>query len=281
MAKSGQMRWKQGDYISLGRQVSNFNKKIKELEKEEKSLDLPEQLNYEEVKNSIRTRKGFNLVIKNLKDFQNENSEKLVVLPNGELMSNWEYNILKKEITRARKQLTRELNSIDKSLYPYQSYQEMDIKGTLKSINNWQSKTGQAFEDVIDRIKLIGNPDLRYIRAERYRENYIKTMEKYSGYANYDLLQQKMESIIDPVRFYKYIGDNDLLQDLTYQSDETYSQERFNQFVMMWGIKLKEDSQIISKDELNKFNTEGKEHQAEFKEERKKKAKEAKEAKKG
>ena len=38
MAQS-QIRWKQKDYLSLGRAVANFNKKINELNKKQKKND--------------------------------------------------------------------------------------------------------------------------------------------------------------------------------------------------------------------------------------------------
>lgn len=45
-----QIRWKRGDYISLGKAVSQFNKKINELKSEENALLLPDEINYSELK---------------------------------------------------------------------------------------------------------------------------------------------------------------------------------------------------------------------------------------
>lgn len=45
-----QIRWKRGDYISLGKAVANFNKKINELKTEENALLLPDEINYSELK---------------------------------------------------------------------------------------------------------------------------------------------------------------------------------------------------------------------------------------
>ena len=43
------INWKHGDYISLGRAVSNFNKKIRELQAEENKLYLPDEINKKEI----------------------------------------------------------------------------------------------------------------------------------------------------------------------------------------------------------------------------------------
>ncbi len=45
-----QIRWKRGDYISLGKAVANFNKKINELKTEENALLLPDEISYSELK---------------------------------------------------------------------------------------------------------------------------------------------------------------------------------------------------------------------------------------
>lgn len=64
-----QIKWKQKDYLSLGRAVSQFNKKINELNKEEKKLYLPELKNYKDIKSKILTRNELNRVIRSLKSF--------------------------------------------------------------------------------------------------------------------------------------------------------------------------------------------------------------------
>ena len=45
-----QIRWKRGDYISLGKAVSQFNKKINELKSEENALLLPDEISYSQLK---------------------------------------------------------------------------------------------------------------------------------------------------------------------------------------------------------------------------------------
>ena len=45
-----QIRWKRGDYISLGKAVSQFNKKINGLKSEENALLLPDEISYSQLK---------------------------------------------------------------------------------------------------------------------------------------------------------------------------------------------------------------------------------------
>ena len=84
------IKWKQGDYISLGKAVSQFNKKISELEKEGKKLYLPQKLNYQETKQNILSRQELNRLINSLRRFQREGAEDIYTLESGEQITKWE-----------------------------------------------------------------------------------------------------------------------------------------------------------------------------------------------
>lgn len=98
MATSTQskIRWQQKDYLSLGRAVANFNKKINKLQSEEKKLYLPELKNYKDIKENIQTRSELNRVINSLKRFSKEGAEDLYVTKAGEQITKWELKELRK-----------------------------------------------------------------------------------------------------------------------------------------------------------------------------------------
>ena len=98
MATSTQskIRWQQKDYLSLGRAVANFNKKINKLQSEEKKLYLPELKNYKEIKQNIQTRSELNRIINSLKRFSKEGAEDLYVTKAGEQITKWERQELRK-----------------------------------------------------------------------------------------------------------------------------------------------------------------------------------------
>lgn len=281
MAK-GEIKWRRGDYIKLGRAIANYNKKIRNLEKQGKSLYLPMEYNYIEERDKIKTRKGYNQLINRLARATEENLQTFEPLQSGDLISKYEYGEIKREKANYQRQLTRQLKAIDKSLYPYPTVLEMDIERKLKELRNWEYKRDDEFRDVVGGIFYKTSSDIEYKRALNYMNNYKKTMEKYEGFANYDILKEKMDSITNPLDFYKYVGTNELLQDLQYQSDEQYTQERFNEFVEMWGVDLEEDSEIIvlegQEDEQgfrqiqvidnNNFNEEGEQRRQEYRQKR-------------
>ena len=111
-----QIRWKRGDYISLGRAVSDFNKKIKELEKLDNNITLPNEINYKEVKSEIKTRYELNRYIKSLRRFQNENKQRGIELSGGEIITKWENEELKKAVKREKLEIEKQLEELNKPL---------------------------------------------------------------------------------------------------------------------------------------------------------------------
>ena len=89
MAES-KINWKRGDYVKLGRAVSDFNKKINRLKTEENALYLPEEINYNVAKSGITTRRELNRIINSLKRFQREGAEELYTTEAGVNLSKWE-----------------------------------------------------------------------------------------------------------------------------------------------------------------------------------------------
>lgn len=96
MANSGKIKWKQKDYLSLGKAVADFNKKINKLNEENKKLYLPELKDYKEIKNKIVTRNELNRVINSLKRFSKEGAEELYTTKAGEQITRWERQELRK-----------------------------------------------------------------------------------------------------------------------------------------------------------------------------------------
>ena len=117
MATSTQskIRWQQKDYLSLGRAVANFNKKINKLQSEEKKLYLPELKNYKDIKENIHTRSELNRVINSLKRFSKEGAEDLYVTKAGEQLTKWERQELRKTNKNCRKRVKGKCKSFRNS----------------------------------------------------------------------------------------------------------------------------------------------------------------------
>lgn len=246
------INWKRGDFVRLGRAVSNFNKKINELNKEERKLYLPEKVDYKEAKENITTRKELNRLINSLRRFQKEGAEDLYITGAGETITKWERRELGIQSRIAQTRLRAELKNLEKPLESGFSRVQMgsirarEIEAQIKNLKQIETKRGYEFNALKRRIMSQGASDYTMKKAIVFKENYINEMKKYSHFDNYDKLMKKLNSISNPVSFFNFVSQNELTGDLTYQSDEVYTQEAFNSFVQDFGIEINEDSVTLS-----------------------------------
>lgn len=246
------INWKRGDFVRLGRAVSDFNKKINELNKEERKLYLPEKIDYKEAKENITTRRELNRLINSLRRFQKEGAEDLYITGAGETITKWERRELGIQSRIAQIRLRAELKNLEKPLESGFSRVQMgsirarEIEAQIKNLKQIETKRGYEFNALKRRIMSQGASDYTMKKAIVFRENYINEMKKYSHFDNYDKLMKKLNSISNPVLFFNFVSQNELTGDLTYQSDEVYSQEAFNSFVQDFGIEIEEDSVTLS-----------------------------------
>lgn len=246
------INWKRGDFVRLGRAVSDFNKKINELNKEERKLYLPEKINYKEAKENITTRRELNRLINSLRRFQKEGAEDLYITEGGETITKWERRELGIQSRIAQTRLRAELKNLEKPLESGFSRVQMgsirarEIEAQIKNLKQIETKRGYEFNALKRRIMSQGASDYTMKKAIVFRENYLNEMKKYSHFDNYDKLMKKLNSFSNPVSFFNFVSQNELTGDLTYQSDEVYSQEAFNSFVQDFGIEIEEDSVTLS-----------------------------------
>ena len=234
---SSKIKWKRGDYIRLGRAVSDFNKKINELQQEENKLYLPTPVNYEKTKENITTRTELNRMINSLRRFQKEDAGELYTTEAGMQITKWERRELGIQQRIATKRLNKELKELNDpningfSRVQMGSIRAREIEAQIKNLGKLEFKKGKEFDRLVSRIKFQGSSDYNMKRSIVYRENYIREMEKYSNFENYDKLMKKLQSFKNPESFYEFVSKTEITKDLTYQSDQFYSQSEFNNFI--------------------------------------------------
>lgn len=246
-----QIRWKRGDYITLGKAVAQFNKKINELNAEERKLYLPEIVNYNEAKSNITTRRELKRVINSLKRFSHEHAEDLYVTEGGERLTKWEYQELKNLQRSAKQHLNRELGTINKQAQPYVSQTEFEIRSNLNNIKKLDRATKSDFQRIKKRVNLIGSSDYEMKKARIWKENYMESIKRYEGYENYDKLMKKLKNYSNPISFYNLFKDNTntVIEDyLFYISDQKIAQQQFNQLLSELGIDVESDLNIDSEE---------------------------------
>ena len=111
MAKKyqSQISWKKQDYANLQKAVSDFNKKVKQLEKKQGSLGLPELIEYKDYKKEIFTREELNRRMNILKSFTGDDIKQIVTLKD-QTMTAWEKNLLEKQKPEAIAKINKQLS---------------------------------------------------------------------------------------------------------------------------------------------------------------------------
>lgn len=258
---TSQINWKKGDYISLGRAVSQFNKKIKSLEGLKDKSYLPNEIVYKDIKETILSRNELKRVINSLRRFQKEGAENLYITQAGQKMTEWERNelgILKRSATR---KIQSEIEQLNEPIYSgisrvqMGSFKEKQLRATLENLQKLELLRGYDFKLLKERLLNIGSSDYDLKKAIVYKENYLKELEKYKSFENYDKLIDKIKNL-SPKRFYEFMKKTEFTKDLTYVSDTYFSQNEFNYFLEDLGIEIDENTDEIEKDLYNfKYET--------------------------
>lgn len=244
------MRWKRKDYLTVEKAIQDFNKKIRTLQKDVAKPYLPEEINLKDVRNTIVSRVELQRFLRSLREFKEKGAEERVDLEGGESITKWEQKLLQKQrnimVARLKGELA-ELNVPTESgfsLAQMGNLRAQEIIDKIAQVENLEKKEGRAYERAKKSIQLQGKLDYNLRKAKIFKENYMRTMEKYASYDNYNVLRRKMESL-SPLEFWNNVKDIELVADLTYQSEQYYAQDAFNAFVYEWGLIPDEESVII------------------------------------
>lgn len=232
LSKRNNIKWKKSDYITLGIAVSNFNKKIRKLQQEEKKLYLPEIKNYNEVKENILTRSELNRVINSLKRFAKEGAEEIYITQAGEQITKWQRQELGIQKGIAKRYLKTELQQLNIkgdtgfSRAEMGSEEKRRLESTLKSLEKLETTTGYEFERISQRIRKLGTTDYTLRKAYVFRENFMEELEKLKNNSpEFQEVFEHFNSIKDPITFFNETQKSNALQDffVWYKTPENYA----------------------------------------------------------
>lgn len=230
LPKQSKIRWKKGDYISLGKAVAEFNRTKNELETEENKLYLPEDINYNEIKSSIFSRSELNRVIKSLRSFSSQNSE--LVFEGENLITKWEQRENRLAQRRAIKNLKGELAELSQPLENGFSRAQMgsiearQIERSIESIENYTKKVGENYRRTVRRIRSLGTNDYNLRKAYIYQENVLNELEELkNNIPEFKEVYKYFASIKNPITFYNTMQQSNILQDffVWYQPNVKYA----------------------------------------------------------
>ena len=208
------IRWTRSDYAKLSYAVRKFNEKISELEALDKDY-LPEQYNYAELRNTIYSRRELNRIIKGLNRFTTrETQQQMIVLPSGEEISRWEYSELKKAMRRSEERISDMARGMVENYNVMGDKEFKQLLRTKQSIQDLFNRSGYEFKRTAGRTEKWGKTDYELYRASIFRENFMNALKEMRNYKNYKLLKDKLNSIENPIQFYNFVKQSNILSDL-------------------------------------------------------------------
>ena len=95
----------------INRTIKNFNQKIARLERQDREL-LPSKITKKDLKNSVYTRTELKRKLKQLQRFSTRNVEDVIETQGGARLTRYDYQNLKRENTRIKRNITREINRL-------------------------------------------------------------------------------------------------------------------------------------------------------------------------
>lgn len=206
------IKWRKEDTGKLRSSVVKFNNKIRRLQKLG-ITNLPDLVNYKDIKSDITTRTEFNRRITSLNSFLKSGAENKVNLGNGIEITKWERKELQKQRRIAIKNLNKELEGLQQTLGTGNA-RVNEIKSTLSSFDDWENTTYENYRRRINRIKYLGHSDLEMKQARIFQRNFIKA---YRAMGRKEAVEYA-RSFKNPLEFWDAVK-NSQLSDISLQYD--------------------------------------------------------------
>lgn len=238
LQKQYNIKWTKTDYLTLGRAVAQFNRKINQLNAEERRLYLPNTISYAETKENITTRNELNRVLNSLRRFSKKGAEDLYTTAGGQQITKWERQELSLQSGIAKRRLNQELKELNQPLktgfsrIQMGSMRQKEIEAQIKSIERIEKTKGYDFERISRRIKMLGTSDYTLKKAYVFQENFMTQLEILkNNIPEFEKVYNYFKSIKNPITFFNTTQKSEVLQDffVWYQMPENYASFSNNQ----------------------------------------------------
>lgn len=188
----------------INRTIRNFNQKISRLEKEQRELFLPSKISKKELKEEVRSRTELRRKLKELQRFSKRGIEETITTKTGIKLSKYEFEELKREAARVKRNVSREISQLGKS--------NVKVAGKLQAATLAQMGSSDYLNRVARRKAL--EKDIFGLSREefdRYRK-LVKTTGKNKSYMDNVFKQNYMDMLTDLGYYTGY--DNEKLQEI-------------------------------------------------------------------
>jgi hypothetical protein len=218
------IRWNKKRSQELTSAINKFNKRLREVEKLDLDITLPKKQTYNELREDILTTKQFNQTLASLNRFNKSTATRGVKLDSDEVITAWEWNETIRRQGNAIEKIQKDLDEeMEQQTFKGLKNERIDkLEATLETLQNFQTKKGNALRYSLDRIRKIGNVDYKLKKAETFRENFMSALKEGAGnFANYKMFEKDLKKIKNPQDFYNYVKNSDTFMDIfVWYNDE-------------------------------------------------------------
>lgn len=181
----------------IRRAVNNFNAKIRRLEKlENENIVLPEKVKVSDFKKGYDTRRDLRRQLNYLKMFSSRGSEDKIVTTGGYETSRYQYAIVKRESSRVKRNLSRQINAYMK-ITPSVFGVKQDVnKAQMEDtkLTNLKAKREALNKNLLSLDKEQYNRYLELLNNQRqssfkdriFKENYLEMLLGTGYISGYD-----------------------------------------------------------------------------------------------
>jgi len=214
----------------INKTIRNFNQKIARLEKQERDLLLPSKINKQQLKQSVVTRNELKRKLRELKRYSTRGIEETMKTKGGVVLSKYEYENIKRENARVKRNLTREIKTLQttkptvfgkKQATTFAKMGDsryLNLVTKREALNKDISKISpQEFEKQQLLVSRIGK-NQSYMNTI-FKDNYFKMLAELGYYYEYDadkLLEMKKKLYkLPPEQFYKLFTNEKSIKAIT------------------------------------------------------------------
>lgn len=218
MTRQYPINWKRSDYGNLIKAVNKFNKEVEKLNYINPDANIPERLNYKDVRKNIYTRREFNRVIKSLRRFSNEKEQEIVKTRGGYELTRWQRNEINRAKRRAERRLEGELYALEsQSTFGTGNTRLNEIKATLESYDRLATANPEDYKRISGSILRQGVSDFEMKQASIFQKNFIKAYKKMGRTQVVNLAKR----FKNPMDFWEFIKDSNFADiQMKYDEDE-------------------------------------------------------------
>ena len=187
----------------INRTIKNFNQKISRLEKQDREL-LPAKITKKDLKDSVYTRTELYRKLKELQRFSKRGAEDIIATSGGVQLTRYDYQNIKRENARIKRNITREINRLRVS--------KPKIFGKIQS-STFSEMGDSDYLNLVARRKAL-EKDINKLSREEY-ERFTKLIEKTGKnqqYMNTVFKENYFEMLTDLAYYYGY--DNKKLDEM-------------------------------------------------------------------